>query len=171
MDKWYVIQVRSRTEEKIKKACELLISQDVLKECFVPKNKQLKKFHGKWIEIEEVLFQGYVFLVSDVPDRLYLELKNIPDLTKLLGRADGEIFPLYDDEVKFLKSFSDENHVVEMSIGLIENDKILVTQGPLKNREGIIKKIDRHRRIAEIEVELFGQLTIAKVGLEIVSKT
>lgn len=171
MEKWYVIQVRSKAEEKIRRSCEMLISKEILKECFIPKNKRMKKIKGNWIEIEEILFTGYVFLVSDDPDKLYLELKKVPDLTKMLGHVDGEIFPLYDDEVEFLKSLSDCEHVVEISTGLIENDEVRIVSGPLKGREGIIRKIDRHKRVALIEVELFGKTTQAKVGLEIVSKT
>lgn len=171
MEKWYVIQVRSKAEEKIRRSCEMLISKEILKECFIPKNKRMKKIKGSWVEIEEILFTGYVFLVSDDPDKLYLELKKVPDLTKMLGHVDGEIFPLYDDEVKFLKSLSDCGHVVEISTGLIENDEVRIVSGPLKGREGIIRKIDRHKRVALIEVELFGKTTQAKVGLEIVSKT
>ena len=171
MEKWYVIQVRSRAEEKIRKACEILISKEVLKECFIPKNKRMKKIKGNWMKIEEILFSGYVFLVSDDPDKLYLELKKVPDLTKMLGHVNGDIFPLYDDEVAFLKSLGDDDHVVEISTGLIENDEVMITSGPLKGKEGIIRRIDRHKRIALIEVELFGKTTQAKVGLEIVSKT
>lgn len=171
MEKWYVIQVRSKLEEKIKKSCEMIISKEFLKECFVPKNKRLKRVDGKWIEVEDILFNGYVFLVSETPDELFLKLKKIPDLTKMLGKIDNEIFPLYDDEVVFLKSLSNDRHIVEMSSGIIENDLVKITSGPLQGKEGIIKKIDRHKRIAIIEVELFGKVTIAKVGLEIVSKT
>lgn len=170
MEKWYVIQVRSKLEEKIKKSCEMIISKEFLKECFIPKNIRLKKVDGKWTEVEEILFNGYVFLVSETPDELFLELKKIPDLTKMLGKIDNEIFPLYDFEVEFLKSLSNERHVVEMSCGVIENDIVDITDGPLQGKEGIIKKIDRHKRIAIIEVELFGKTTIAKVGLEIISK-
>ena len=171
MEKWYVIQVRSKLEEKIKKSCEMIISKEFLKECFIPRNLRLKKINGKWIEDEEILFNGYVFLVSDTPDELFLELKKIPDLTKMLGKSNNEIFPLYDDEVAFLKSLSNDGHVVEMSTGIIINDLVNITSGPLQGKEGIIKKIDRHKRIAFIEVELFGKTTIAKVGLEIISKT
>lgn len=171
MEKWYVIQVRSKAEEKIKQKCEQLISKRILSECFIPKNKRLKRIKGNWIEVEEVLFSGYVFVVSEYPNELYLELKKIDDLTKMLGYTESEIFPLYEDEVEFLKSFSNDEHVVELSCGIIENDVIQITSGPLKGKEGIIRKIDRHKRIARIEVELFGKVTQAKVGLEIISRT
>jgi transcriptional antiterminator NusG len=57
-----------------------------------------------------------------------------------------------------------------MSKGIIEGDQIIVERGPLKGYEGFIKKIDRHKRIAFIDIELFNTITTIKVGLEIVSK-
>lgn len=37
--------------------------------------------------------------------------------------------------------------------------------------EGLITKIDRHKRIAYVDVELLGKLTRVQVGLEIISKS
>ena len=57
-----------------------------------------------------------------------------------------------------------------MSTGYIEGDHIIITDGPLKGYEALIKKIDRHKRIAFIEINLLNQPNIIKVGLEIISK-
>ncbi|MCD8361556.1 MAG: hypothetical protein LUC98_01135 [Lachnospiraceae bacterium] len=46
-----------------------------------------------------------------------------------------------------------------------------ITSGPLAGREGCIRKIDRHKRTAKIQVEMFGQVIDATVGVEIVRKT
>lgn len=61
--------------------------------------------------------------------------------------------------------------MVEVSTGYQEGDTITITDGPLMNQEGNIVKIDRHKRIAYVDVSLFGQVTRIQVGLEIVSKT
>lgn len=42
---------------------------------------------------------------------------------------------------------------------------------PLQGKEGCIRKIDRHKRKAWLEVELFGDRQLVEVGLEIVTKT
>ena len=171
MEKWYVIQVRSKAEEKIRRSCEMLISKEILKECFIPKNKRMKKIKGNWIEIEEILFKGYVFAISDDVNRLYAELKNIPDLTKVVGRKEKIIYPISDEEATFLKEFAKENHKIDMSYGFIVNDKIIIESGPLKGREGLIKKIDRHKRKAIIEMKFLNQTISASVGLEIIRKS
>ena len=57
-----------------------------------------------------------------------------------------------------------------MSEGYIEGDKVRVTAGPLCGLEGLIKKIDRHKRTACLEFDMFGQTVSTSVGLEITEK-
>lgn len=171
MENWYVIQVRTGLEEKTRDSCQRLINPEILLDSFIPRFTRMIKVEGKWKKQEEILFKGYVFLITDRINDLYQELKKVPDITKLLGNYNDTIYPLTVQEVVFLKNFGDVNHVVEVSLGYIEGDTILVTNGPLLGKEGLIKKIDRHKRIAYIEVEFLGKVTKAKVGLEIISKS
>lgn len=170
MENWYVIQVRTGLEERTRETCRMLIDKEILLDSFIPRFTKMIKINGKWKKQEEILFRGYVFLITDRINELYQELKKVPDITKLLGNYKDTIYPLTVHEVLFLKNFSDANHLVELSLGYIEGDKIVVTSGPLQGREGLIKKIDRHKRIAYIELEFLGKISKAKVGLEIISK-
>lgn len=169
-DNWYAVQVRCGKEEKIVRACDILVDRHVLNECFIPRCKKKKKFKGQWHIIDDILFKGYVFMISDHVDDLFNELKKIPDLTKLLGNDGKDIFPIYKEEAMFLTRFGGDEHIVEISSGYIEGDNIFITNGPLVGQEGNIVKIDRHRRMAYVEVSLFGQVTTVHVGLEIISK-
>ena len=170
-DNWYVIQVKTGNEEKIKDICQRLISKDVLQECFIPKTKRVRKVRGIFYEREEILFKGYVFMITDAIDDLYQCLKLIPELTKVLGNDGSNILPILKEEVIFLLKFGKQDHIVDMSKGYIIGSKIMILTGPLVGNEGIIRKIDRHKRIAYIEVKLIDQITTVKVGLEIISKS
>lgn len=170
MENWYVIQVRTGLEEKTRESCRRLIDEEILLDSFIPRFTRMIKVNGKWKKQEQILFKGYVFLITNHINDLYQELKKVPDITKLLGNYEDTIYPLTIHEVRFLENFSDVNHLVEVSLGYIEGDTIIVTSGPLVNKEGLIKKIDRHKRIAYLEVEFLGEITTAKVGLEIISK-
>ena len=170
-DNWYVIQVKTGNEEKIKDICQRLIPREILIECFIPKTKRVRKIRGFFHEREEILFKGYVFMISDAIDDLYQSLKLIPELTKVLGNDGTNILPILKEEAIFLLKFGKEDHIVDMSKGYIIGSKIMITTGPLVGNEGIIRKIDRHKRIAYIEVKLFDQITTVKVGLEIISKS
>lgn len=51
-----------------------------------------------------------------------------------------------------------------------ENDKIVITAGPLAHFTGTIKKVNRHKKTARITTRLLGRDIDITVGLEIVSK-
>lgn len=166
---WYVIQVRTGKEEEIQLQCEKLIEKEVLERCFIPYYEQMKRYQGKWHKERRILFPGYVFLVSDAKELLPFALKRVIGLTKLIGTGD-EIVSLTEEEVDFLMEFGREEQVVAMSKGIIVDDKVMIQSGPLKGNEGLIKKIDRHKRKAWLELELFGRTVETQVGLEIVEK-
>lgn len=166
---WYVMQVRVGSEEAIVVQCKNVIEKNILNECFVPYYEFMKKYHGEWHRERKVLFPGYVFLISEHIEELYLELKKVIGLTKMIGTGE-EIVPLSVKEVEFLETFGEKNQVVKMSKGIIEGDKVIITSGPLKGNEGCIKKIDRHKRKAYLEVEMFGRMVETQVGVEIVEK-
>ena len=67
---WYVMQVRTGTEENIRCQCQRLISSDILKRCFIPYYQQKKRFQGKWHIQERILFPGYVFLIAENLEQL-----------------------------------------------------------------------------------------------------
>ena len=82
---WYVVQVRAGTEKEIITQCEKKIDHGILKRCFVPYYEAMKKYKGEWHLERKILFPGYVFMITDEVEALYLELKSIIGLTKLIG--------------------------------------------------------------------------------------
>ena len=153
---WYVLQVRTGTEENIRTQCRNNIPEAVL-------------IRGTWTVVRKVLFPGYVFAVTDRPDDLYQSLKQVIGLTKLLGTGQ-EIVPLTEEEKNFLEELGGREQIVAMSEGIIEGDQVIVTKGPLKGKEGMIRKIDRHKRKVWLEVKMFGKMQRVEAGLEIVVK-
>ena len=59
---------------------------------------------------------------------------------------------------------------MKFSEGYIQGDKVIVTKGSLKGLEGKINRIDRHKRLAWLTVELFGRTVELQAGLEIIRK-
>ena len=90
-------------------------------------------------------------------------------MTKLL-RDEHSVQQLTENEEELLINLGGADHIVEMSYGYIEGQKVNITQGPLKGLEGEIRKIDRHKRSCIVEIDMFGQKTRMTVGLEIVEK-
>ena len=122
---WYVIQVKSRREDIVMKECRLLISNDILIDCFVPKYRHLKRYQGKWHQVEDILFTGYVFLISDRIEELFHELSRIPELTKLLGNDGDNIVTVFaDDSKKYIstdlkKKINKNNNLISNNIEIL----------------------------------------------------
>ena len=166
---WYVMQVRTGTEENICCQCQRMISSDILERCFIPYYQQKKRFQGKWHNQERILFPGYVFLIAENLEQLAENLRKITGMTRLLGTGD-EIIPLSQEEVELLLKLGKEEQLVAMSTGIIENDQVRILTGPLQGMEGYIRKINRHKRKAWVSIEMFGRSVDMEVGLEIVKK-
>jgi transcriptional antiterminator NusG len=54
---------------------------------------------------------------------------------------------------------------------MIENSQVIILSGPLEGMEGYIKKIDRHKRKAYLEIPMFGGVQTVEMGLEVAFKT
>ena len=167
---WYAVWVRTGHEEKVLKCCrEMLAGAESCEECFLPKYEKAKKVNGVWIRQKELLFPGYLFFISQNVEQLSLELKRMPEFAMILGDEEGPV-PLQDKEVDFLKKYTNEDKVLEMSYGYMVGEQLVITQGPLKEYRGRVIHIDRHKRRAVLEMEFFGRVVRTKVGLEVVRK-
>lgn len=168
---WYVVQVSAGREEATLEMMRCFVDQGAAKDVFIPRYQVQKHLRGAWRTVELPLFPGYLFVVTDDVRGLQRELAKVPAFTKILG--NDEIFtPLERSEAEWLKRFLNEkDHVVEMSTGVIEGDKVLIMDGPLFGQTALIKKIDRRKRVAYLEIPLGGRMVHPKVGLAIVKKT
>lgn len=153
----------------MRKQCERLVDHHAMERCFIPYQEQLKRYMGQWHKEMMPLFPGYVFADSQDVDLLFGELKRVTGLTKLLGTGSA-IVPLTSEEIAILKRLGKEEQIVTISKGLIADNQVKILEGPLKELEGAICKIDRHRRKAWLELVMFGRIQRVEVGLEILEK-
>lgn len=168
--KLYAVQVRSGAEERTRRLLVRAL-EDLVDDCFTPSYETKRAAKGQWRTVRMQLLPGYVFVQTREPEKVAARLAEVPAFTRLLG-SNGEYFmPLSADEEAWLNAYTDiDTHVVEMSEGVIEGDRVMVMRGPLKGREFEIRRIDRHKREAELEVPMLGRVKRIRVGLEIVAK-
>lgn len=166
---WYVMQVRTGREEKTVFMVEQHTAGNCKKICFLPKFERKRKYGGDWQVEQAVLFPGYVFVDTEEIEKLYLLLKKVPDLTKVLGT--GELWtPVNEEDLMVLQHLLNQEYVMEMSEGIMVDERIVIAHGPLKGMEALIRKVDRHRRTARVEIQMFGRRQEVEVGVEILRK-
>ena len=168
---WYVTQVMTGSEETTKKlcvACEVCPEEDV----FYFKVERQLRLGGQIRTVLKIMFPGYLFWELSSEEeavRLKQHLREIPRMTKLL-QTGNEMVAVYPEEEDLLRNMGGEDHIIDLSKGIISGDNIIVSQGPLRGYEYRIKSVNRHDRVASLEINLFHRIVKMPIGLEIVQK-
>lgn len=203
----YVLYTGSSDKEMMHAILDSCIDPEILHDVFIPQRIIKKHLHGKWMDVADDIYRGYVFVEASDSDKLFLELKKIPKISTLFANIlsdqnglHSEYFEnlhfiaLSDADQKFIrmigKSKSDKkdetgtddlgntyNKAHTMGVSGIVIDckegetykpgmKIKVVSGPLQGMDGMISKLNLHRREAYIKSPLFGGTEI-KIGINV----
>lgn len=172
MDQWFVLYVKNGAEDEI--AAKINELDDV--HAFVPRKIKLYKREGKIIKVNDIVFKSYVFVETAMDyETFYVQvINNIKMHTgfykTLTHKSDKNIETLYPSEKAFLQSFMNKDHLIEASIGFVEGDQVTITSGPLMGKESVIKSINKHKRIALLEISMMGRSVEVQIPLELVFK-
>ncbi|SCW59353.1 transcriptional antiterminator NusG [Ruminococcaceae bacterium YRB3002] len=165
---WYVIWTTTGSEDRAITDLNTF-AEGLFSRAFVPKRIISKKIGQSWVTAKTALFPGYIFVDTDSIEELASAIR-ITDRFNIVLATDGDYLPLTDEESGFADRLYADGGNFDMSQGIIEGDKIKITSGPLMGLEGFITKINRHKRIAYLELDMFGVKTKTTVGLEVVEK-
>lgn len=106
--------------------------------------------NGAWRVVTHPMYWGYVFLYADAPidlPRLYV----VEHVNRVLQYSDGESNLRGGDRAFAQWALMCDGHI-GLSRALLVGDKTRIIDGPLKDYEGVIQSIDRHRRRALVNV-------------------
>ena len=161
---WYVLKCPKGNEADYVKGYQETIkpdNADSLQQVIHFQYQRMIRYKGQWHMEERAVLPGYVFLSGAE--------KAILKRQAWEGKENEELI-VTPCEIPYLKCLCTEGSLVEMSKGSIKSGVLEITSGPLRGREQLIKKIDRHKRTAEIEIPLEGRNRRVIVGLEIYAK-
>ena len=172
---YYVIQVQTAKEEKMIEEIKKHLSSDVLDDAFSPLYIQRKKIKGEWIDVEKPAFPGYIFIETSNIKEVFHQLYYVEGFAKLLGReANSENFlPLNKAETKMVEVLygKETDHKLGISEIMLEQGmKVRVLRGQLFGMEGLIKKVNLHKRQIIITFPFGGKSIEATVGIDIVDR-
>jgi transcriptional antiterminator NusG len=178
---WYVLFVRTNSERRVIREILDYVKVNKLNfevDAFVPESeyyyRNKKRELGKEY-LRRPLFPGYVFIETNIKSQEFLAnfsqfAHNSADIIKILRYGEnGEIAITFEERRRWEYMFRGKR-CLEHSQGFIVGDKVIIENGPLIGREGNIKYINRHNRIAKVEFVMFGRSVFADVALEIVKK-
>jgi len=163
---WYLLPCRKREEQKILAICIEKMPKKAVSDSFVLTFDRMRRYEGAWHLERQLMFPGYVFLESEGEKFLLEELERCGAIL----RPKAQLFQVNREEEEFLKRLCGVSHHLEMSRGIIKKGNTWITEGPLKGMEERISRIDRHKRLARVEMMMKPDYRYITAGLEITEK-
>lgn len=167
---WYVIQTLGNVD--VQKVCDKFkqaMPDTLLKDVFVPQYVCLKHYQKEWHEKLVPLFPNYFFVDTERAEEIRERLKVLSQIMKPVCVGE-EFVPIYAEEQEFLERMMDAGHIICKSVGNIIDGRFDIYEGPLQDKAHLVRKVDRHRRLAYVEIQLHGERRQMQVGLEIIKK-
>ncbi|MFQ3620505.1 MAG: antiterminator LoaP [Spirochaetales bacterium] len=167
---YFAIQVKTREESKFVHLARSL-NPDITFDFVCPRRILTIRKLGKTKQIEAPLFPGYLFLRADnIEPPLYWALKRVPGFYRFL-KNNAQIQPLEGRDLELLTHFLKQGEVVSKSrASFDENKRIVILEGPLKELEGRIVRVDRRKGRVKVRLELQGEQFLVDLGVEFIGE-
>ncbi len=142
-----------RSARSSRATCARAMRSGFVRDAFALSRMALRREGGTWVAHVEPVWPGYV-LADPAPGVDPAELAPLGQLTQL--------------ESALVRRLGGATHVIPVSEGRIQNGQLTVLFGPLMGLEPLVRRIDRHKRLAWLEPEPGRAIP---VGLEVTSKS
>ena len=158
---WYVVHTYAGYENAVmrnlKQRIESLGMEDKIFNVIVPTEKKIKIKGGKRVEEEEKIYPGYILVDMIVTDDSWYVVRNTPRVTGFVGSGVYPV-PIDKSEVEALFTRMSTDKVTH-TINLLENDAVVIVDGPFRELEGKVSGIDEERGKVKVLVNMFGRET------------
>lgn len=116
----------------------------------------------------DVILKGYVFFETD-GDAIINGLFPPNDILSVLSYSDGD-WRLCGDDLEYAKWIFKYNGVLPLSKAYKVGDRIFIIDGPLKDLEGSITRIDKRNRSGQVTINFAGREQKVWLGFDIVKE-
>jgi len=163
MKNWYVVHTQTGSEEKVREALKNRINsqglQDLIAQIVIPTEQVSEVRSGKSKVSQRTFFPGYLLVVMEFDEKIYLLVKTTPGVTGFIGLGRKPM-PLPQGEIDNILKRTEEAKVKPRPKVLFEkNEQVRVTDGPFVNFNGTIEEIHPEKGKLKVSVSIFGRST------------
>lgn len=163
---WYVVQTVTGREEELVHMIRDIIPSSLYVDCFVIYYERVWRKQQQSIVHVERLFPGYVFVVSAEPEELFLNLKKVPAMSKLIADGNHTFLSLEIDEETLFQNILGENHIIHLSYVKTDGkNHIRCIAGPLKNYMDQVVRFQLKKRYVIIRLKIMGIEKTVALGI------
>ncbi|MEI8366401.1 MAG: transcription termination/antitermination protein NusG [Parachlamydiaceae bacterium] len=162
MQNWYVLQVFSTHEKKVKKALEeqsvLKGVADLIDTVLLPIENVSEVKNGQQRIVEKRLWPGYLLIKMQLTDDSWLFVKNTPGVIDFLG--GDKPTALSEQEVQeVLRDLEDKKQKVTQKHKFNVGDRVKITDGVFVNFMGTVTHVFHDKGRLSVLVSIFGRET------------
>lgn len=162
MHKWYVVQVISSQEKKVKKALEenreTKGMSDFIEDVLVPSENVAEVKKGEQKVSEKRLWPGYILVKMHLTDDSWMYVKETNGVIAFLGGAKP--LPLPEKEVEnILAELEEKKRGVVQKHNIQIGDKVKITDGVFVNFIGTVMEVFHEKGRLSVLVSIFGRET------------
>lgn len=162
MHKWYVIQVISSQEKKVKKTLEENRESkgmaELIEEILVPSENVAEVKKGEQKVSEKRLWPGYILIKMNLTDDSWMYVKETNGVIAFLGGEKP--LPLPQKEVdNILAELEDKKKGVVQKHDIQIGDKVKITDGVFVNFVGTVMEVFHDKGRLSVLVSIFGRET------------
>ncbi len=162
MHKWFVVQVISGHEKKVKKTLEEAVQSKGMSEqvtdILMPTENVSEVKRGQQRISEKRMWPGYLLVKMDLNDDSWAFVKNVPGVIDFLG---GETpAPLTDKEVSnMMQELEDRQKGIVQKHKVDVGDRVKITDGVFINFVGTVTEVNHEKGRLSVTVSIFGRDT------------
>jgi len=162
MHKWYVIQVVSGQEKKVKKALEDNRASkgmaELIDQVLVPTENVAEVKSGQQRVSEKKLWPGYILVKMNLTDDSWMYVKDTNGVLEFLGGEKPT--PLAQKEVDdLLNDLEEKKKGVVQKHNIMPGDKVKITDGVFVNFIGTVLEVFHDKGRLSVLVSIFGRET------------
>ena len=162
MQRWYVVQVISSHEKKVKKTIEESIASmgmaDVVTEILIPTENVSEVKRGEQHISEKRIWPGYLLIKMEFNEESWAFVKNVPGVIDFLGGENPS--PLSDKEINdILQELEERKKGVVQKHKVDVGDRVKITDGVFINFIGTVIEVNHEKRRLSAMVSIFGRDT------------
>lgn len=162
MQKWYVVQVISSHEKKVKKSIEESLASsgmnELITEILLPTEQVSEVKRGQQHVSEKRIWPGYLLVKMEFTEESWAYIKNIPGVIDFLG--GGKPVPLSEAEISnILQELDDRKKGVVQKHKVGVGDRVKITEGVFNNFVGTVLEVNHEKGRLSVLVSIFGRDT------------
>ncbi|MFA5839125.1 MAG: transcription termination/antitermination protein NusG [Candidatus Margulisiibacteriota bacterium] len=165
--RWFVIQAMTGSEDKVKKAIELTVESENLKDrvfqILVPTEETVEIKGGKRHERVRKMFPGYVFLEMILDDLSWYLIRQTQGVARFIG-SKVQPTPVSDREMqRVLKQLGKEER---LEVSFEKGEAVRVISGAFRGYTGTVDEVSAEKGKLKILINIFGRDTPVEVNFE-----